>query len=79
MIEAAMIALLILGFLLLFSGGKEKKRSPAPSAKPRIVDSEDYQVDAIADLTLKLSDTAKRQLIKQIAKQIKRSKFAKSR
>lgn len=79
MIEGALLLLLVLGFVLLFGGTGEKKRSPTPSAKPRIVDSEEYQVDAIADLTLKLSDTAKRQLIKQIAKQIKRSKFAKLR
>lgn len=79
MIEAAMIALLILGFLLLFSGGKEKKRSPAPHPiKPPTL-SEDYTFDAIIDLSYKLSDDTKRRLIKHLARQLKRSRLAKAR
>ena len=77
MIEAAMIALFVLGFLLLLSGGKEKKRSPVPHPiKPPTL-SEDYAFDSIIDLSYKLSDDTKRRLIKHLARQLKRSRLSK--
>ena len=66
---------LLVGALLLFSGatGKPKPKKPEPRRPPPI--STDYLVDAIADQARSLSDDGKKQLIKAIARQIKRSKL----
>lgn len=73
MIEAALVLLLIFGFILLTGGTGKKPHSTKQPHKPPPL-SDDFLIDTLADQARSLNDDAKKKLIKTVARQIKRSK-----